>query len=308
MIDEPGPMDVVPRVSVGVPVYNGERFLEVALASLAAQTLREVEIIVLDNASTDGTAEIATAYARRDGRFRYQRHATNIGAVPNYNALVGLARAPLFKWHAADDRLEAIFLERCVAVLDEDPGLVLATSRLELFDESGRPLAPDHEGRYLVTPDGERVPDRPSIGHLVEGPSAAGRFRNVLHSMFGIQISTYTYGVIRTEVLRRTNLEGAYPGGDKVLLAELALHGPFREIPDVLWNCRIHPNHLGALPPAELEHRLRRPGRRPRVGTMRLDQLRGYAGAIRRAPIDTRERLRCLRALIERGQAASLGA
>jgi glycosyltransferase involved in cell wall biosynthesis len=301
-------MTTEPRVTVGVPVYNGERFLEVSLASLAAQTLGDVEIVILDNASTDGTAEIAEAFVHRDARFRYERHATNIGPVANYNALVGLARAPLFKWQATDDRLEPAYLERCVAVLDQDPGLVLATTRLELFDENGRPLASEPDSRYRVTPDGERVLDRPSIGHLVDRPSASDRFHNVLHDMFGIQISTYMYGVIRTNVLQRTALEGPYPGGDKVLLAELALHGRFCELPEVLWSCRIHPAHLGALPPSELERRLRRPGPRPPVSTMRFDQLRGYVSAIRRAPIGAHDRLRCLRALLERGRAVRTSA
>lgn len=299
-------MTLEPRITVGVPVYNGERFLDEALASLAAQTLRDLEVIVLDNASVDGTAAIAADFVRRDARFHYRRHPTNIGPVANFNALVRLARAPLFKWLAADDRLQPEFLERCVRALETESGVVLATTRLEMFGEDGRPLVADASGRHRVAANGERVLDRPSIARLLDRPDAAERFHNVLHRMFGMQISTYMYGVIRTDVLRSTGLEGPYPGGDKVLLAELALHGRFRELPDVLWSCRIHPQHLGALPPAELERRMR-PGRGLRVRTMRIDQLRGYLGAIRRAPVDPRDRLRCLGALVGRGRAAGTG-
>lgn len=299
-------MTIEPRVTVGVPVYNGERFLGQALKSLAGQTLQDVDVVILDNASDDATGEIAAEYVRRDARFRYHRHATNIGPVANFNALVPLARAPLFKWLAADDAIRPTFLERCVRVLDDDPGLVLVTTALEMFGEDGLPLGAEPGGRYRVAANGERVLDRPSIAPMLGGPDAALRFHNVLHHMFGMQISTYMYGVIRTDILLRTGLEGPYPGGDKVLLGELALHGRFAELPDVLWSCRIHPQHLGALPPAQLERRLR-PGRRLPVRTMRIDQVRGYTSAIRRAPIGPRERLRCLGALAGRGRSAGAG-
>jgi len=299
-------MTFEPRITVGVPVYNGERFLDEALGSLAGQTFRDLEVIILDNASVDGTAAIAADFVHRDARFHYRRHPSNIGPVANFNALVRLARAPLFKWLAADDSLQPEFLERCVRELETEPALVLATTRLEVFGEDGRPLIADASGRHWVAANGERVPDRPSIARLLDRPEATERFRNVLHRMFGLQISTYMYGVIRTDVLRRTGLEGPYPGGDKVLLAELALHGRFRELPDVLWSCRIHPQHLGALPPAELE-RMLRPGRALHVRTMRMDQLRGYVGAIRRAPVGNRDRVRCMRALVGRGRAAGTG-
>ena len=290
-----------PRVTIGVPVYNGERYLAEALGSAAAQTEPEMEVLILDNASTDATADIAQDFVRRDPRFRYRRHATNIGPVANYNALVPLARAPLFKWLPADDRMEPGFILACVEALDADPRIVLATTRLEMIGVDGEPLPPDPSGRYRLAAAGERVPDRPSIAGLVAAPQPVDRFRNVLHGMFGIQISTYMYGVIRTDVLRRTGLEGAYPGGDKVILAELALHGPFLEVPQLLWSCRIHPQHLGGLDPAVLEGALRgRPS--PRIRRMRIDQLLGYLGAIRRAPLGWGERAGCVRALVGRGR------
>jgi glycosyltransferase involved in cell wall biosynthesis len=292
---------MAPRVTIGVPVYNGERYLGEALASAAGQTGADIEVLVLDNASTDATADIAQDFVRRDARFHYRRHATNIGPVANYNALVGLARAPLFKWLPADDRMEPGFIQACVAALDADPRVVLATTRLEMIGIDGEPLPADPSGRYRLAAAGERVPDRPSIADLVALPQPVDRFRNVLYGMFGMQISTYMYGVIRTDVLRRTGLEGAYPGGDKVLLAELVLHGPFREVPQTLWGCRIHPQHLGGLDPAVLEGALR--GRRsPRIRRMRVDQLLGYLGGIRRAPIGWGERAGCVRALVGRGR------
>src|SRR5688572_28337892 len=92
-----------PLVSIGLPVYNGERFLSEALDSLLGQTLADFELIVSDNASTDRTAEICLAYAARDARVRYVRQQTNIGAIRNWNFVARQARGQYFKWASAND-------------------------------------------------------------------------------------------------------------------------------------------------------------------------------------------------------------
>jgi hypothetical protein len=129
------------------------------------------------------------------------------------------------------------------------------------------------------------------------------RFRHLLTRMFGIQISTYMYGVIRTDVLRRTGLEGSYVGADKVLLAELALWGRFVEIPEVLWDCRIHSQHLGALAPEELAREMH-PGRSIPMPMMRFRQTLGYVAALGRVPLSPASRVACLVAIARRGLAA----
>jgi glycosyltransferase involved in cell wall biosynthesis len=92
-----------PRVSVGVPVYNGERYLQAALESLRAQDFADFEVIVSDNASQDGTRAICERFVALDPRFRYVRSESNLGAARNYNRLVDLARGELFRWNPHDD-------------------------------------------------------------------------------------------------------------------------------------------------------------------------------------------------------------
>src|SRR5688500_5450428 len=87
-----------PRVSVGVPVYNGERYVARSIEALLAQTFADFELIIADNASTDGTEAICRAYVMRDPRVSYHRSPTNVGIVANFNRCVALARAPYFKW------------------------------------------------------------------------------------------------------------------------------------------------------------------------------------------------------------------
>jgi glycosyltransferase involved in cell wall biosynthesis len=293
-------------VSLGVPVYNGEQYLDRALASLVDQSFEDYEVIVLDNASSDGTAAIAREYERRDRRFHYQRNATNIGPTANFAALVPMAKAPLFKWFAADDRLRPTFLERCVAVLDGDRDVVLATARLELVGEDGRVLAFDPVRNLRVAANGETKVPRPSIAGALTDPDPVVRYRHLLARMFGSQISTYLYGVIRTDTLRRTRLVRPYPGTDKILLAELALLGRFAEVSEVLWDCRVHPQHLGALAPAELTRQMR-PGRSVHLPMMRIQQTLGYVAAVGRAPLGPVGKVSCLAATARRGLAGSGG-
>ena len=106
-----------PRLSIGIPVYNGESFLAQALDSLLAQTFHDFEIVISDNASTDRTPEICHAYVQRDPRVRYVRNPLNLGSVPNFNRVFEPSTAPLFKWAAHDDLHHETYLERCVRLL-----------------------------------------------------------------------------------------------------------------------------------------------------------------------------------------------
>jgi glycosyltransferase involved in cell wall biosynthesis len=92
-----------PRVSIGLPVYNGEPFIRDALDSLLAQTFSDFELIISDNASTDETETICRDYAAKDGRIRYLRWPENRGGVPNFQFLLDEAVGEFFMWAPADD-------------------------------------------------------------------------------------------------------------------------------------------------------------------------------------------------------------
>jgi glycosyltransferase involved in cell wall biosynthesis len=118
-----------PRVSIGLPVYNGENYLAETLDSILAQTFTDFEVIISDNASTDRTETICRQYAAQDRRIRYLRNTSNLGAAKNYNRVFELSQGEYFKWNGHDDPLAPVFLERCVAVLDRHPGVVLCFAR-----------------------------------------------------------------------------------------------------------------------------------------------------------------------------------
>lgn len=213
-------MKNAPKVSIGIPVFNGENFLESALRSVLAQTFEDFELIISDNASTDRTADICEQYASQDGRVLYLRQPANLGAQPNYNLLVGQARGRYFKWAAHDDILAPTLLERCVDVLDTHPRVTLAYPRAEVIDTHGRTIE-----RYDV--------------HLETDSEDAGvRFRELLlswHRCYEI------FGVFRKDALAQTDLFDTFWGADRTLLQEVALLGPFHEVPDYLFFPRSHP-------------------------------------------------------------------
>jgi glycosyltransferase involved in cell wall biosynthesis len=133
-----------PRVSMGMPVYNGEKYIEEAIESILAQTYIDFELIISDNASTDRTQEICQGYADHDERIRYYRNPTNLGAAPNYNRTFQLSSGEYFKWAEDDDLIATDFLVKCVEVLDQDPNIVLCFPIARVIDENGTILG-DYE-------------------------------------------------------------------------------------------------------------------------------------------------------------------
>ncbi len=130
-------------VSIGLPVYNGENFLEDAIRSVLAQTCDDLELVISDNASTDRTAEICADYAASDPRVRYLRNARNLGAVPNFNRVLDQSSGIYFKWMAHDDRILPRYVEETVAALDANPDAVLCNTVVDYIDARG-----EHLGYY----------------------------------------------------------------------------------------------------------------------------------------------------------------
>src|SRR3990167_3879396 len=107
-----------PRVSIGLPVFNGEEYLPRAFDCLIQQDYEDFEVIISDNASTDATETLCRDLARQDNRIRYYRNETNIGARRNYNRVFELARGDFFKWASHDDEYDASLVRRCLEVFE----------------------------------------------------------------------------------------------------------------------------------------------------------------------------------------------
>lgn len=276
-----------PRITIGMAMYNGERYLAESIESILAQTYTNWEIIISDNASEDATEQLCRDYARKDQRIRYYRNHKNIGAGPNHVRVCDMARTEFFKWHSCDDVCAPTFLQKCIDILDADKAVVLCHPLTKLIDSESRVT-----GEYK----------RRQATHSKNAPE---RFRQMVwydHMCYQI------YGVIRTESIRKCGGMGCYVHGDGVLLSRLALLGRFHEIPEFLFLNRRHDRQSAATVAARLKGRRRRlfncsgqqpppdwwdPRMRGAITFPYFRILYEYAASLRMLPLSLRDRLLC---------------
>ncbi len=216
---------MTPRVSIGMPVRNGEPYLSAAIESVLAQTYPDFELVISDNASDDDTERICRCYADRESRIRYYRNVDNIGAARNFNRVFELSRGEYFKWFAHDDLLAPTYLQRCVETLDKAPkSVVLCFPRRRIMAPDGRPL--DCDPFLLSQRDAREDFHNASFARLVR----------ISASCFPI----FAFGLMRREAAKKTRLIGGYVAADLVFVAEMRLAGELWEVPEELYFQRLH--------------------------------------------------------------------
>lgn len=212
-----------PTITVGMPVYNGEEFLEQAIESVLQQTFEDFEFFISDNASTDRTEEICRDYAATDARISYLRNDENIGAAGNYNRLFEAGSATYFRWMNADDVAEKNLHQCCLNALQENPDAVLAYGQTQIIDQHG-------VATKFYKDNLDLQQNQPSERFIQF-------FKNV-------GLTNIIYGLMRRDALAQTSLmgDGSLPAVDVRMMAELSLIGKFIEIPELLFYRRMHQN------------------------------------------------------------------
>lgn len=220
-----------PLVTLGMPVYNEGKFIAESIDNLLKQTYPNLEIIIADNGSTDGSSEICAAYAAKHPNIKHIRHPKNLGQHANFNYLPRCSSGKYFCWVSAHDLLDDEFIERSVAVLESDPHIVLAYPRT---------MNMKADGTYT------REKARPfDIRHMTPGR----RFREV---MWRVDCN-YVYGTWRLQTMLDSQLFQVVPACDRVFLAEMAIKGTFAPV-DVFKYYRM--NREGRQTEIEKRHRL----------------------------------------------------
>ena len=188
-------------VSVGIPTYNRDSMLPRAIESVRNQTHQNIEIIICDNASEDRTQLLCREFSNIDSRVRYFRHHKNIGPTKNFSATLDHATGKFFMWLSDDDWLEADYISKCVNILSEEKGAVLAGGKVSYYKQ----------GKYSHNGKPVSYNQKTPFGRI------ANYYRTVLDN--GI-----FYSIIRTENLRKTSLENCL-GGDWLLISGLLYQG-----------------------------------------------------------------------------------
>lgn len=205
----------LPLVTIGIPVYNEARFLDLTLVSLFAQDYPNIEIIISDNASTDGTGEICARAANEDARVRVLYAAVNTGATANFQRCLDAAKGDLFMWAGGHDLWSFNFVSQCVDVLSRHPATVVATTESEWIDPTSQPF-----GQRACVLDTRGVDPLARVFMLLWANMHA------------------TYGLMRISALRATGPIPNYSGADLILLLRMVLQGEFVPVPGALWSRR----------------------------------------------------------------------
>ena len=261
-----------PTVSIGLPVKDGEAYLDEAIRSILGQTYTDLELIISDNASTDRTEEIALGWEADDSRVRYVRNPADIGAAPNFHQCFRLSRGKYFKWAAHDDLLHPKYVELCLEALEMSPEVVLAHTTAEQIDADGAVVG--------------QIPNLPDV----RSGDPVQRFTNVITQE---RLNLPIFGLMRSRVLATTSIHGSFFASARVQLAEMALRGPFVWIDDPLF---VHRNHSEASVRAIHDEQERRLWYDPARGALWYLPRWEYYGkllvAVWSAPIGSKERLR----------------
>ena len=281
-----------PRVSIGLPVHNGENYLAEALDSILNQTFTDFELIISDNCSTDGTSAICQGYAARDARIRYERRSANLGAVGNFNYVFEVARGEYFKWAAHDDVCEPRFLEACVDILDANPAVAWCHTRSDMVDASGRTLLdrlPEDAPELARQADGSIWWDAPPRVDY-DSPAPHRRFAGVL---LGTNWCIDCFGLIRSSALRKTRLFEPYYGSEKVLMGALSLVGRYQQADPLLFAQRIHAEASSSLDSAAAQDAFTSTNNAKPLFSARLALVLAHARTVSHAELTWTEKLRC---------------
>ena len=212
-----------PLISIGMCVYNEERFISQALDSLLSQTYRNFELIIVDNASEDATGQICQDYQSRDNRIRYFRNAANIGGAGSSKLVLAKSSGKYFMLAGGHDLWHPDYISECLNVLESDPQVVLCYAQVLVIDQNGH-----HQ--QLV----KKAIDTRSLDDF-------DRCRATIWGLSRIPICDPIYGLMRTDSLRRAGLRNVW-GPDNLILIELSLNGAIAQVKNPLYYRRMNRN------------------------------------------------------------------
>ncbi|MEU9835224.1 glycosyltransferase family 2 protein [Streptosporangium sp. NPDC048047] len=203
-------------VSVGLPVRNGAARLEGVVRSVLAQDHPDIELVICDNASTDGTEEICRELARADDRIVYHRQPENVGLLNNFIGAGRLARGEFLRWVGDDDRLEPGCVSRSLRAFAEDERLILVTTQVAYTDPDGTTRTGVYEGTGLRSDD--------PVERFAEMLRLLNESHLLIDPLYGLMRRSVAVGIPRRNMLRE----------DEVFAAKLALAGPWGHVPELL--------------------------------------------------------------------------
>jgi glycosyltransferase involved in cell wall biosynthesis len=210
----------IPKVSIGIPVYNGEKFLRNALDCILNQSYENIEIIISDDTSTDSTKSICEEYMKKDLRIKYILQKENLGAFHNFNFVLTQAKSKYFMWAEVDDKWEPEFIEKNVAVLESNPKIVGSISEVSWYGKKiirGKSSILKNLLKFRKTYDIFE-----EYGHVLP---TSGTFEKKIGLYLRFNRGTSIFAVYRTEKLQKSILEKPIGGWDLIIILKVLRFG-----------------------------------------------------------------------------------
>lgn len=221
----------LPLVTVGIPVYNDEKYVAIAISDILAQTYQNIEIVISDNCSTDGTEDICRGYSSKDARIRYVRQECNLGPLGNFTYLLNRASGEYFMWAASDDRWHPEFISNLVESLEIEKSASVAFCNYYEIDEHGKICSIE----YCFDFAGKSAVRRITKFHMTSSARRDAFFYGLYRTSKVINIEFKKWWWINKNI--PMNL--AYP-----VLSHILAAGNYKLVKSdkKLWLNRIHPN------------------------------------------------------------------
>jgi glycosyltransferase involved in cell wall biosynthesis len=221
------------KVSIGLPLYNSEKFIHKKLDSLLEQTFTDFEIIISDNASTDLTSKICEEYAKKDKRICYFQQNKNMGAWWNYNFVLQKAKYEYFLWSSADDIMLPQFLEETVKILESDKKIACSISKIRLFGEATDVLE--------IKPNDSMIKKKikkikKEFGYLNTFPASGPYEKRVKQYIKNMLHNQIFYGVFRTNQIRQAYITDSFLLNEGCIMLNILKFGELFVVDKVLMN------------------------------------------------------------------------
>jgi glycosyltransferase involved in cell wall biosynthesis len=214
-----------PKVTIGLPVRNGQRHIARAIESVMAQEFTDFEMVICDNDSEDSTADVVRRYTESDPRIRLHENEHNIGQIANMKRVFDLGSGEYLRWMGHDDSLEPDYLSKTVAYLDQHPDMIGVSTYIRYFDDDGNEYYAEYTGERLDSPEPQK------------------RFcRTLWFQRNDYRFSDPHYSLYRRSALQKTHFLQPVFDTDLLLAAELSLVGPTGHIPQCLSHRRRVPS------------------------------------------------------------------
>ena len=220
------------KVSIGLPVYNGERFIEKKIKSIISQTFKDFELIISDNSSIDMTPTICQNYAKVDNRIKFFCQSRNIGAVANFNFVLQESKGDYFMWAAVDDIILPTFIERNFQILEKNPNIVCSISKMKLFGETTDNLKPKSDD-LIITKLFKKI--KTNFGYLDTYPASGPYEKRIKEYMKKLRHNQIFYGMYRTDLIKKCHVRDHFLWVEGCTILNLLKFGELHVVEEVLF-------------------------------------------------------------------------